>query len=111
MNTVFKVATSFPGFLSYSSRSQLCSSHFSLISGLILSFDFFKPGESSEIESEEEDDESGSTSQDDKEMSDSGRTTKPGRNAPEENKPKPRDDLVMYEKFFPELFEFQVGTD
>ena len=72
---------------------------------------FFKPGESSEIESEEEDDESGSTSQDDKEMSDSGKTTKPERNAPRENKPKPRDDLVMYEKFFPELFEFQVGTD
>ena len=111
MNTVFKVATSFPGSLSYSSRSQLCSLHFSLISGLILSFDFFKPGESSEIESEEEDDESGSTSQDDKEMSDSGRTTKPERNTPKENKPKPRDDLVMYEKFFPELFEFQVGTD
>lgn len=67
-------------------------------------------GESSEIESEEEDDESGSTSQDDKEMSDSGKTTKPGRNAPKESKPKPRDDLVMYEKFFPELFEFQVET-
>ena len=44
-------------------------------------------------------------------MSDSGKTTKPGSKAPKESKPKPRDDLVMYEKFFPELFEFQVGTD
>ena len=70
---------------------------------------FFKPGESSDIESEEEDDENGSTSQDDKEMSEGGKTAKPESKAPKENKPKPRDDLAMYEKFFPELFECQVG--
>lgn len=62
-------------------------------------------GESSEIESEEEEDES-STSQDDKD--DSGKTAKSDSKASKDNKAKPRDDLAMYKKFFPELFEFQV---
>ena len=69
-------------------------------------FDVLKPGESSEIESEEEEDES-STSQDDKD--DSGKTAKSDSKASKDNKAKPRDDLAMYKKFFPELFEFQVG--
>ena len=66
-------------------------------------------GESSEIESEEDDDEGSSTSQDDKEAADGGKTDKPDSKPAKQNKPKPRDDLAMYEKFFPELFEFQVG--
>ena len=66
-------------------------------------------GESSEIESEEDEDEGSSTSQDDKELPDGGKTEKPDIKAPKQNKAKPRDDLAMYEKFFPELFEFQVG--
>ncbi|XP_068741274.1 cytosolic carboxypeptidase 1-like [Montipora capricornis] len=70
-------------------------------------------GESSEIESEDDDDESGSTSQEDKESCakteklDSNSTS----NVDKQTKAKPRDDLAMYEKFFPELFELQVEDD
>ena len=69
-------------------------------------FDVFKPGESSEVESEDEEDEI-STSQDDKD--DSGKAAKADSKASKDDKAKPRDDLAVYEKFFPELFEFQVG--
>lgn len=70
-------------------------------------------GESTDVESEEEEDEitSCSASQDDKEPLDGGnKPVKADIKAPNQNKQaKPRDDLAMYEKFFPELFEFQVG--
>ena len=68
-------------------------------------------GESTDVESEEEEDDSGSASQDDKEGFDGGnKAKKPDNNSPDQSKQvKPRDDLAMYEKFFPELFEFQVG--
>ena len=70
-------------------------------------------GESTDVESEEEEDEisSSNASQDDKELLDGGnKPVKPESKAPNQNKQaKPRDDLAMYEKFFPELFEFQVG--
>lgn len=69
-------------------------------------------GESTDVESEEEEDEisSSSASQDDKELLDGGnKPVKPESKAPNQNKQaKPRDDLAMYEKFFPELFEFQA---
>jgi len=71
-------------------------------------------GESTDVESEEEEDEicSSSASQDDKEPLDGGnKPVKAESKAPNQNKQaKPRDDLAMYEKFFPELFEFQVGS-
>ena len=70
-------------------------------------------GESTDVESEEEEDEisSSSASQDDKEPLDGGnKPVKAEIKVPFQNKQaKPRDDLAMYEKFFPELFEFQVG--
>ena len=69
-------------------------------------------GESTDVESEEDEDEvSVSASQDDKEPFDGGnKPVKAEIKAPNQNKQaKPRDDLAMYEKFFPELFEFQVG--
>ena len=70
-------------------------------------------GESTDVESEEEEDEisSSSASQDDKEPLDGGnKPIKAEIKVPNQNKQaKPRDDLAMYEKFFPELFEFQVG--
>ena len=68
-------------------------------------------GESTDVESEEEEDEISSASQDDKEALDGGnKAGKSESKAANPNKQvKPRDDLAMYEKFFPELFEFQVG--
>ena len=63
--------------------------------------------ESSDVESEEE--ESSSESQGEKEESDgSGKTSKTQENSDTENKARDRDDLYLYDKFFPELFEFQV---
>ena len=83
-----------------------------LVDQTVICLLFWTPplGESSDVESEEEDDEGSSTSQDDKEAADSGKTEKPDTKAPNQNKAKPRDDLDMYEKFFPELFEFQVSS-
>ena len=70
-------------------------------------------GESTDVESEEEEDEisSSSASQDDKELLDGGnKPVKTETKVPTQNKQaKSRDDLAMYEKFFPELIEFQVG--
>lgn len=69
-------------------------------------------GESTDVESEEEEDEisSSAASQDDKEPLDGGsKPVKAEIKAPNQNKqPRLRDDLTMYEKFFPELFEFQA---
>lgn len=65
-------------------------------------------GESSEVESEEDEEEGSSASQDDKEAPAVEKSEKPDSKVPVQNKYKPRDDLAMYEKFFPELFEIQV---
>lgn len=67
-------------------------------------------GESTDVESEEEEDDSGSASQDDKEGLENGnKGKKPEINSSNQSKQvKTRDDLAMYEKYFPELFEFQV---
>ncbi|KXJ16139.1 cytosolic carboxypeptidase 1 [Exaiptasia diaphana] len=61
--------------------------------------------ESSEVESDDE-----ASAKEDKEETGSQATSLDG--LPNENKKqKPRDDLHMYEKFFPELFEYQVESD
>lgn len=69
-------------------------------------------GESTDVESEEEEDDSGSASQDDKEGLENGnKGKKPEINSSNQSKQvKTRDDLAMYEKYFPELFEFQVNS-
>ena len=68
-------------------------------------------GESSDVESEEEEDDISTSSASQDEALDGGnKPVKHGSKVPDQNKQaKPRDDLAMYEKFFPELFEFQVG--
>lgn len=64
-------------------------------------------GESSEIESEDDDGESSGTGQESKEGE--GKTEKASSSvANKQNNASPRDDLAMYEKFFPELFDLQV---
>ncbi|EDO32134.1 predicted protein [Nematostella vectensis] len=66
-------------------------------------------GESSDVESEE--DVSGSNSQEDQEAeSDSAARCGEGvaEEKAEERRPRPRNDLQMYEQFFPEQLEFQV---
>ncbi|EDO34305.1 predicted protein [Nematostella vectensis] len=69
-------------------------------------------GESSDVESEE--DVSGSNSQEDQEAeSDSAARCGEGvaEEKAEERRPRPRNDLQMYEQFFPEQLEFQVESD
>ena len=69
-------------------------------------------GESTDLESEEEEDDSGSASQDDKEGLENGnKSKKPEANSSNQSKQvKTRDDPAMYEKFFQEMFEFQVNS-
>ena len=101
---MFEVSKSLKVKLFFSNEYCACKIDFQTFNVLRGLYFFVIPanlGESSEIESEDDDDEGSSTSQDDKEAPDG----KPAK----ENKAKPRDDLAMYEKFFPELFEFQVG--
>ena len=69
--------------------------------------------ESSEVESEEEEEESNCACQDGKDSPNIGnRGATPDSKASKEfTKPKPRDDLDMYQAFFPELFDIQVGSN